>query len=99
MAPQTLLTFAIAASLGNGLISPALGPVFALYPLWLPQVITPVPEIVFYGASLIVATGTLLLSAIPAAAAERLGASQDAAMRIWLAGASALTALSVLARF
>jgi hypothetical protein len=56
------------------------------------------PEIVFYGASLIVATGTLLLSAVPAAIAERLGASEDGALMVWLAGAAALTGLAVLAR-
>ncbi|MBW8269882.1 hypothetical protein [Caldovatus aquaticus] len=98
MTPQTLFTLTVAASLANGLVSPALGLAFVLHPLWLPAIVPATPEIVLYGASLIVATGTLLLSAVPAALAERLGVSGEAALRIWLAGASALTALGVLAR-
>lgn len=99
IAPQTLFTLIVAACLVNGLVSPALGPVFALYPLWLPEVIPPVPEVVFYGASLLVATGTLLLSAIPAALAERVGGvAPDTAMRIWLAAAAVLALLGLLPR-
>lgn len=98
MTPQTLFALTVAASLANGLLSPALGLVFALHPLWLPEIVPRVPELVFYGASLIIATGTLLLSAIPAALAERFGASEAAAMRLWLAGAALLTGLGVLAR-
>lgn len=53
----------------------------------------------FYGASLIVSTGTLLLSAVPAALAQRLfGASEDTAMRVWLAGAALIAGYGALAR-
>jgi len=58
MAPQTVFLFIVAACLTNGLVSPMLGPIFGLWPLWYPQVITPVPELVFYGASVIVSTTT-----------------------------------------
>lgn len=84
MQPQTLFVLVVAASLANGLTSPALGFVFALWPIWLPEVIQPVPEVIFYGASLIIATGTLLVAALPAAIAERaLGLSARPVMAIW----------------
>lgn len=43
-------------------------------------------ETIFYGASLIVSTGTLL-SAVPGAVGERLGLSLPHAMWLWLASA------------
>jgi hypothetical protein len=95
MTPQTLFLLTISLSLANGLFSPMLGPVFALWPLWYPQAITPVPELIFYGASLIVATGTLLVSAVPAAVAERSGLGLDRAMWVWLAGAAVLLLLGM----
>jgi hypothetical protein len=72
-----------------------LGLVFGLWPLWYPPVITPVQELIFYGASLIVATGTLLLSALPAAVAERAGLPLQQTMWLWLAGAGLLALLGV----
>jgi hypothetical protein len=95
MAPQTVFLFIVAACLTNGLVSPMLGPIFGLWPLWYPQVITPVPELVFYGASLIVSTTTLLVSALPAAIAERAGMPLERAMWVWLAGAVALLLLGL----
>jgi len=89
----------VAVSLLAGISSPALAVAFALYPIWLPEIFPRTTEVVFYGASLIVATGTLLASAIPAAVAERMGAGPEAAMRVWLAAAALLTGLGILARF
>jgi heme/copper-type cytochrome/quinol oxidase subunit 3 len=99
MTRQTLFVLTMATSLLAGLSSPALALVFALYPLWLPEIFPRTTEVVFYGASLIVATGVLLASAVPAAIAERLGGGPDAAMRTWLAAAALLTGLGILARF
>lgn len=93
MSPQTLFVAAMALSLLNGLSSPMLGPVYGLWPIWYPPAITPVPELVFYGASLIVSTATLLLAAIPAAIAERLGLSLQGAMALWAGGAGLLLLL------
>ncbi len=98
MTPRTLFVLIVATSLFAGLSSPALALVFALYPLWLPEIFPRTVEVVFYGASLIVATATLLVSAVPAAIAERLGARLDVAMRVWLGGAVLLAALGVLVR-
>jgi hypothetical protein len=84
MQPQTLFVLVVVASLANGLTSPALGLVFALWPIWLPEIVHPAPEIIFYGASLIVATATLLAAALPAAVAERtLSLSPRPVMVIW----------------
>ena len=52
----------------------------------------PTKEVVFYGASLIVSTATLLLSAVPAAISERLGLSLERAMMVWF-GTSLLLVL------
>lgn len=93
MAPQTVFLLVVAVSLLNGLVSPALGLVFGLWPLWYPQAVTPVPELIFYGASLIVSTATLLFSALPAAVAERAGLPLDRAMWVWLAAAAVLLLL------
>lgn len=90
MTPQTLFVIAVGLSLLNGLQSPALGIVFGLWPLWYPPAITPVPELIFYGASLIIATATLLIAALPAAIAERLGLSLRGAMGLWAAGTALL---------
>lgn len=96
MTPQTLFLIAMSASLLTGMTSPATGLVFGLWPLWYPQVVTPVQELVYYGASLIVATATLLSAAIPAAIAERLGASERATMALWAGGAALLLLLGVV---
>lgn len=91
MTPQGLFVATVAVCLVNGLASPMVGVLWYLHPVWLPEMVRPTKEVVFYGASLLVSTGTLLLSAVPAALAERLGGlSQRAANAVWLAGASLL---------
>jgi hypothetical protein len=95
MTPRTLFLVAMTASLLTGMTSPATGLVFGLWPLWYPQVVTPVQELIYYGASLIVATATLLSAALPAAIAERLGASETATMAFWAGGAVLLLVLGI----
>ncbi|MGG5810269.1 hypothetical protein [Falsiroseomonas sp. CW058] len=95
MTPQNLFVATVALCLVNGLVSPMLAVVAHLHPVWMPEMLPTNPETVFYGASLMVSTATLLLSALPAAIAERAGASQGAAMWTWLAGAGALLLLGV----
>lgn len=96
MTAQGLFVATVAACLVNGLVSPTLALVWQLHPVWMPEMLPPTRESVFYGASLIVSTATLLLSAVPAALAERLGGlSPRAANGVWLAGALALVALSL----
>jgi heme/copper-type cytochrome/quinol oxidase subunit 3 len=82
----------VAVCLLNGLISPLLPLVWHLHPLWMPAFLPLTPEVVFYGASLIVATATLLLAALPAAIAEHaFGVRLERAMLVWLAAAVLLT--------
>lgn len=96
MTPQNLFVAVVCVCLVNGLISPLLPLVWSLYPVWLPEMIRPNNEVVFYGASLILSTATLLISAVPAAIAERSGLSLPGAMGVWLAGAMGLLLLGVL---
>ena len=95
MSPQNLFVATMALCLVNGLVSPALPITMALWPVWMPEMVRPNNEIVFYGASLLVATGTLLLSAVPAASVERFGTSQATANGVWLGGAAALLLLGL----
>jgi hypothetical protein len=95
MTPQNLFVAVVGLCLMNGLVSPILPLMMALHPVWLPEMLPPTNEIVFYGASLMVSTGTLLLAAVPAAISERLGASQRAAMAAWLGGAALLLLLGL----
>jgi hypothetical protein len=96
MSPQSLFIVIVCVCLVNGLISPVLPIIWSLYPVWLPELVRPNNEVVFYGASLILSTATLLLSAVPAAIAERAGLSQTGAMGVWLACAAGLLVLGVL---
>lgn len=95
MSPQNLFVVIVGLCLVNGLISPALPVIMALHPVWLPEMLPPTNEIVFYGASLMVSTATLLLAALPAAVLERLGASLTAAMAAWLVGAGLLVLIGI----
>jgi hypothetical protein len=95
MTPQSLFVATVALCLVNGLISPALPVMMALWPVWLPEMVRPSNETVYYGASLLVSTGTLLLSAVPAAIAERAGLAMERAMWVWLGGAGALLLLGL----
>jgi hypothetical protein len=90
MTPRGLFVATVAVSLVNGLVSPLLVLVWQLHPVWLPELLPPTREIVFYGASMIVSTATLLVSAVPAAIAERLGLSPVGAGLVWLGGAALL---------
>jgi hypothetical protein len=98
MTDETSFTLTVGLCLLHGLLSPVLLYVAFFHPVWLPEMLPTTPEIVFYGASLIVSTGTLLLSAVPAAIAERLGVSPEGALRVWLCSALAITALGVGSR-
>lgn len=87
MTPQSLFVTTVAICLINGFISPMLPVVWHLHPVWMPEMMPATRETIFYGASLIVSTGTLLLSAVPGAVGERLGLSLPHAMWLWLASA------------
>jgi hypothetical protein len=87
MTPQGLFVTIVATCLINGFISPMLPVVWHLHPVWMPEMMPSTRETIFYGASMIVSTGTLLLSAVPGAVAERLGLSLLNAMWVWFGSA------------
>jgi hypothetical protein len=95
MTPQNIFVATVGLCLVNGLISPMLGVVWLLHPVWMPEMVPLTNETVFYGASLLVSTGTLLLSAVPAAIAERAGLGPERAMWVWLGGAGLLLLLGL----
>jgi hypothetical protein len=95
MTPQNIFVATVGLCLVNGLISPMLGLVWLLHPVWMPEMVPLTNETVFYGASLLVSTGTLLLSAVPAAIAERAGLGLERAMWVWLGGAGLLLLLGL----
>jgi hypothetical protein len=73
---------------------------YSLTPLWMPDLIPLTPETWFYFASLMTATVTLLLSAVPAGLFERLtgrAQSDNASMLVWFGAAILFTLLSLLA--
>ena len=90
MTPQSLFGGAVATCLLIGLTSPMLSVMWQLHPVWMPELLPSNRETVFYGASLIVSTGALLLSAIPAAIVERFGWPLERAMWVWFGGSVAL---------
>ena len=95
MTSQNLFVAIMGLCLVNGLISPMLPIVWSLHPVWLPEMVRASNEVVFYGASLIVSTATLLIAAVPAAISERLGLAQRDAMLVWLTGVALLMLLGL----
>jgi hypothetical protein len=95
MTRETLFVIIVGICLTHGLVSPALIYVVFFHPVWLPEMLPPTAEIVFYGASLIVSTATLLISAVPAAIAERAGMPLESAMWVWASGAAVLLLLGL----
>ncbi len=91
---QGLFVGVVAIALYNGLFSPFTFIVLQWAPAWMPSFVPFSIAVALYGASLIVATTTLLLSGVPAALYERwrgLPASSGASCLIWLIGAILLT--------
>jgi hypothetical protein len=95
MKPQNIFVVIVAMSLFNGLASPWLAVAMMLAPIWIVSLFPGVAEFlnvsefVFYFASIIVSTATLLLGGVPAALLERLAPSlreSTAAMLVWLGG-------------
>jgi hypothetical protein len=93
--PKQIFLLVLVVSLYNGLASPWVAIVYMLAPIWIvslfPGIATflNLPEFVFYFASILIATATLLVGGVPAALYERVlgGEPQSpAAMLVWLGG-------------
>lgn len=91
---QTLLLGVIGLSIVNGIFSPFLKIAIAISAVLMPELFPRTLEWVLFWASVLLATGTLLFSGVPAALYARLAerdAESTASMWIWLAGAAVLT--------
>ena len=102
MTPRYIFVATVAVSLLHGLIpiSPLFLMAYILTPLWIPDLIPLTQETWFYFASLMTATVTLLLSAIPAGLFERFTGrreSDKASMLVWLGSAIVLALPGFLA--
>lgn len=100
MTPRGLFIATIAVSLVNGLASPLLPLLFLFAPIWMPEFAPATNEARFYGSSLVLSFGTLLVAGVPAALFERITqrrSSDNASMLVWLAG-TVLLSLPALQR-
>ncbi len=94
MTPRNLFMATLVVSLLNGLASPLLPLLFILAPIWMPEFAPATDEVRFYGASLAVSFGTLLVAGVPAALFERATRRQSSdvtSMLVWLASAILLS--------
>ena len=101
MRPHQIFAGVLALAAMNGIFSPYLAVVLAFVPVWAPAWLPNDPSLLFYLASLIVATTTLLLSGVPAALVENAfpapratgsnASMPNASMYVWLAAALLLS--------
>ncbi len=90
---QHHLAVIIGLAILNGIFSPALIAVFALYPVWYPSFLPAMLPVMFALSSVIVATLTLMIGGVPAALYERFTQREKTPMSgyVWLAGVLVLT--------
>jgi hypothetical protein len=89
-----ILALILGVAVLNGIFSPYLVLVLQLAPIWLPTWAPDEPSTVFYVASLITATTTLLVGGVPAAILERampVFADTIGSRLLWLIGCLVLS--------
>ena len=94
-----ILAIILAVAVVNGIFSPYLVLVLQFAPVWLPVWAPNDPGVVFYMASLITATTTLLIGGVPAAILERAApifADTIGSRLLWLIGCLVLTIPALL---
>lgn len=94
MSREQLVVLVALTCILNGIFSPWVFVAVGFAPAWLPSFIPYEPGALFYGASLLISTMTLLVSGLPAALAERLLPGEIGpvgALWIWLAAALVMT--------
>lgn len=99
MERHQIFALVLGLSAVNGMFSPYLDLTIALAPIWVPSWLPGSPSLLFYAASMLTATTTLLLSGVPAGLAEgavpRLRNS-NTSLWIWAGGAFLLTVPAIL---
>ena len=96
---QTLFPLVLGLCVVNGIFSPYLKIAIPITAALMPELFPRTLEWVLFWSSVLLATGTLLLSGVPAALYERLlerDANAAASTWIWFAGAGALSLPAVL---
>lgn len=96
---QTQLFLVLGICIVNGIFSPYLKIAIPITAALLPELFPRTLEWVLFWSSVLLATGTLLVSGVPAALYERLLAKDSeapASTWIWLAGAGTLSLPAVL---
>jgi heme/copper-type cytochrome/quinol oxidase subunit 3 len=96
---QTQLFLVLGVCIVNGIFSPYLKIAIPITAALMPELFPRTLEWVLFWSSVLLATGTLLVSGVPAALYERLlakDAEAPASTWIWLAGAGALSLPAVL---
>jgi hypothetical protein len=94
-----ILAAILAVAVVNGIFSPYLVLVLQFAPVWVPLWAPNDPSVVFYIASLITATTTLLVGGVPAAILERASpvfADTIGSRLLWLVGCLVLTIPALL---
>ncbi|MEC9345255.1 MAG: hypothetical protein VYB54_03445 [Pseudomonadota bacterium] len=87
------LVLAIGACIANGIFSPHILAVVGFAPLWYPAFLPLHPSLLFYGASILLSTFTLVTSGVVAALFERITGRRESdtlSMFVWLLAALAL---------
>jgi hypothetical protein len=98
---QFLFVGIVGLSIVNGMISPFLPVAISITAVLMPEVFPRSPGWVLFFSSILISSGTLLLSGVPAALYERLWEGErvsNVPMIVWLAGA-ALLSLPALRQF
>ena len=96
---QTVVFLLIGLCIVNGIFSPYLKIAIPITAVLMPELFPRTLEWVLFWSSVMLATGTLLVSGVPAALFERLvarDAAAEASTWIWLAGAGLLSLPAVL---
>ena len=96
---QTVVFLLIGLCIVNGIFSPYLKIAIPITAVLMPELFPRTLEWVLFWSSVMLATGTLLVSGVPAALYERLvarDAAAEASTWIWLAGAGLLSLPAVL---
>ena len=93
MSRDHVMVLVLLVAIFNGLFSPWVLIAVGMAPAWMPNFLPYTPQLLFYGASLLVSTLTFLVAAAPAALAERFlnEVTQVAALWIWFAVAGVLS--------